>query len=42
MRICDAPLELLEMIKHSEIKNEQSLQNKSITFNVIQNKISYL
>ncbi|RGB44029.1 hypothetical protein C1646_748993 [Rhizophagus diaphanus] len=34
MRICDAPPELLELIRRSEIKNEQTLQNKSCVSNV--------
>jgi hypothetical protein len=34
MRICDAPPELLELIRRSEIKNEQTLQNKSGVSNV--------
>ncbi|RGB32480.1 hypothetical protein C1646_762850 [Rhizophagus diaphanus] len=34
MRICDAPPEILELIRRSEIKNEQPLQNKFSVSNV--------
>ncbi|CAB4487264.1 unnamed protein product [Rhizophagus irregularis] len=34
MRICDAPPEILELIRRSETKNEQPLQNKSSVSNV--------
>lgn len=37
MRICDAPPELLEMIKRSEKKNEKSLPDKSISSDVVKN-----
>ncbi|RIA92434.1 hypothetical protein C1645_765081 [Glomus cerebriforme] len=37
MRICDAPPELLEMIKRSEKKNEKSLSDKSILPTVVKN-----
>ncbi|EXX68857.1 uncharacterized protein OCT59_022648 [Rhizophagus irregularis] len=40
MRLCDAPPELLEMIKRSEMKNEKSLPEKSITSNTVVKTVS--
>jgi hypothetical protein len=40
MRLCDAPPELLEMIKRSEMKNEKSLPDKPVSSNVIVKNVS--
>ncbi|GBC06077.1 hypothetical protein RclHR1_06600011 [Rhizophagus clarus] len=40
MRLCDAPPELLEMIKRSEMKNEKSLPEKSIPSDVVVKNVS--